>query len=408
MTRRRDHPDVRIALVTDTYAPQVNGVTTVCRRVVRVVRAAGHAAVVVAPAYPGAPAEPDGDELRIPSVPFPPYPQIRLSLPRHRTVRGFLDAFRPDLVHVATEGPLGALGRGYALRRRVPLVTSFHTHFAQYFRYYGAGVLSPVVWRWLIRFHEPARLTHTPGEAVRDELAARGIQHAVVWGRGVDTDHFRPERRSPGWRRWLAGGEDSVIVLHVGRLAREKNLGTLATAFLDAHARLGQRATFAIAGEGPGRRQLMARLPFARQLGFLDPAALATLYASADLCVLPSFTETCGLIALEAMASGLPVVAADAGGLRESVRHGHNGLLVPPRDAAAFAAATVELAIDPARRLDCRDGRPVQDHRDPRRLAAGGDDARLRCTADVRVASSRGPYCSAISLQACYTSAVCA
>jgi glycosyltransferase involved in cell wall biosynthesis len=254
------------------------------------------------------------------------------------------------VVHVAVEGPLGALGRRYALRHRIPLVTSYHTHFPEYARHYGGGVLAPLVWRWLIGFHGPAKLTQTPGEAVRDALVARGITHATVWGRGVDVDRFRPERRAEGWRRWLTKGAETPIVLHVGRLAPEKNLGTLAAAWRLAHARLEGRAVFVIAGEGPGRRRLLAQVPFARALGFLEPAALATLYASADLCVLPSFTETCGLVALEAMASGLPVIAADAGGLRESVRHGENGLLAPPRDAAAFADAIVALVSDHARR----------------------------------------------------------
>ena len=257
----------------------------------------------------------------------------------------FFDAFQPDLIHVATEGPLGALGRRYALRQGIPLVTSYHSNFQQYARHYGAGLLAPLVWRWLLRFHGAARLTHTPGEAVQQALAAAGLRHATVWGRGVDTQHFFPERRDERWRRWLSAGSDPVIVLHVGRLAREKNLAVLADAFTIAAERLGSLATFVIAGEGPMQRQLRARLPFVQWLGFLDPNSLATLYASADLCVLPSSTETCGLVALEAMASGIPVIAADAGGLRESVREGENGFLLPPADAVGFAAAIVALAV---------------------------------------------------------------
>ena len=154
-----------------------------------------------------------------------------------------------------------------------------------------------------------------------------------------------------GWRRWLAGGDDSVIVLHVGRLAAEKNLETLIAAWKLAREHLGQRATFVVAGEGPLAARLHAELPFVRQLGFLPRASLANLYASCDLCVLPSSTETCGLVALEAMASGLPVIAADAGGLRESVGHERTGLLVPPHDALAFAAAIEALVLDSGRRF---------------------------------------------------------
>jgi glycosyltransferase involved in cell wall biosynthesis len=267
-------------------------------------------------------------------------------------VAGFLDGFGPDVVHVATEGPLGLTGRRYAVKRQVPLVTSYHTNFPQYARHYGAGIAEPLVWKWLRWFHRPAVITQTPGEAVRDELGRRGIGHPVVWGRGVDTRHFNPGRRSAGWRRWLAGGDDTTVVLHVGRLAPEKNIDVLADSWRAAHERLGQRATFVLAGEGPDARRLLARLPWVRQLGFLERGKLADVYASSDICVLPSKTETCGLVALEAMASGLSVVAADAGGFRESIDHGRNGVLVAPDDATGFAAEILSLVISPQRRAD--------------------------------------------------------
>ena len=345
---------MRIALITDTYLPQINGVTTVVRRIADTARAAGHAVAIVAPRYPhgsgGDGGGGGGPELRVPSLPFPPYPSIRLSFPFRRHVAHFLDRFAPDLVHAATEGPLGVIGRRYATDRGLPLVTSFHTDFPQYARDYGLGALAPLVWRWLLHFHRPARMIQTPGIAVRDELVRRGLRNTVVWGRGVDTRHFRPDRRHAGWRRWMAGADDTVIVLHVGRLAPEKNLRVLVDAWNRAHRCLGPRATFVIAGEGPEAHYVATRAPFARQLGFLDRDTLADLYASADLCVLPSRTETCGLVALEAMASGLPVIAADAGGLAESVRHEENGLLVRADDARGFSHAIVTLALDAARR----------------------------------------------------------
>lgn len=288
--------------------------------------------------------------MRVPSLPFPPYPSIRLSSPVHRPVARFLDRFAPDLIHAATEGPLGVHARRYALTHDIPLVTSFHTDFPRYARDYGVGFLAPLVWRWLVHFHRAARLIHTPGIAIRDELVRRGLRHAVVWGRGVDTRHFRPDRRTVGWRRWLAGSDDAVIVVHVGRLAAEKNLGVLVDAWNRARRCLGPRASFVIAGGGPEAAAIAARAPFARQLGFLDRDSLAGLYASADLCVLPSRTETCGLVALEAMASGVPVIAANAGGLAESIRHDQNGLLVHSDDARGFSQAIVSLALDVERR----------------------------------------------------------
>lgn len=340
--------------MTDTYIPQVNGVTTVVHRIAQSLRAAGHGVAVVAPRYPRGADDSGGggrdDELRVFSLPFPPYPSIRLSFPLVRHVARFLDRFSPDLVHAATEGPIGVAARRYALRRGLPFVTSYHTDFPQYARDYGLPVLTPLVWRWLVRFHRPARLIHTPGVAVRDELVRRGLSNAVVWGRGVDTTHFHPGKRDPGWRRWLGGGDDAVIVLHVGRLAAEKNLKVLVEAWTRAHRFLGPRATFAVAGDGPLTQYIATHIPFTRQLGFVDRDSLAALYASADLCVLPSRTETCGLVALEAMASGLPVIAADAGGLRESVLSDVNGMLVRPDDARGFSQAIIALASDPARR----------------------------------------------------------
>ena len=347
---------MRIALVSDTYTPQVNGVTTVVARIARVLRDFGHAVVVVAPRYPGDGVMPAADELRIPSAAFPPYPAIRLSVPQFGPVARYLDAFEPQVVHVATEGPLGLTGRRYATQRRIPLVTSYHTNFPQYARHYGAGIAEPLVWKWLRWFHRPAVLTQTPGEAVRDELVQRGIGNPVVWGRGVDTKHFHPVRRSAGWRRWLAGGDDSAVVLHVGRLAAEKNIDVLAEAWSLARERVGQRATFVLAGEGPEARRLLGRLPWVRQLGFLERDRLAEVYASSDICVLPSKTETCGLVALEAMASGVAVIAADAGGFRENIAHGLNGMLVAPDDATGFASGILSLVINPYRRREIAAG----------------------------------------------------
>ncbi|HTH64191.1 MAG TPA: glycosyltransferase family 1 protein [Gemmatimonadales bacterium] len=345
---------MRIALTSDTYTPQVNGVTTVVHRIAQVLRAAGHAVAVVAPRYPRGSDDGGGggrdDELRVFSLPFPPYPSIRLSFPLDRQVARFLDRFAPDLVHAATEGPIGVAARRYALRRNLPFVTSYHTDFPQYTRDYGFPFLAPLVWRWLVRFHGPARQIHTPGVAVRDELVRRGLRNAVVWGRGVDTAHFHPSKRESGWRRWLGGGDDTVIVLHVGRLAAEKNLRVLVEAWTRAHRFLGPRAVFAIAGDGPEKQYIATNIPFTRQLGFVDRESLASLYASADLCVLPSRTETCGLVALEAMASGIPVIAADAGGLRESVLSDVNGILVRPDDARGFSQAIIALVGDATRR----------------------------------------------------------
>ncbi len=337
---------MRIALVSDTYTPQVNGVSTVLRRMVEALGTAGHDAVVVAPEYPDSQPGPGADELRIPSVGFPPYPAIRLSLPATDRVARFLDAFRPELVHVVTEGPLGFVGRGYALERGLPLVTSYHTHFPRYCRDYGLATLEPAAWRYIRWFHRPARVVQTPGQEARAQLVAHGLPQAVVWGNGVDTRRFHHGKRNETLRRRLGIADHQTAVIHVGRLAPEKNLDVLIQAFRTAHESLGDRARFLVAGDGPLSERVNLRLPWALRFGFVPVAWLADLYALSDLCVLTSETETCGLVALEAMASGVPVVAADAGGFRDTVVHGSNGLLVSAHDPSAFAAAVVGLTME--------------------------------------------------------------
>lgn len=339
---------MRIGLVTDTYTPQVNGVSTVLRRIAATLENAGHGVAVVAPRYPGHAAPPN--EMRAWSVPFPPYPAIRLAPPRQRRIAAFLDEFRPHVVHVATEGPLGAAGRRWAMRRGIPLMTSFHTNFPMYCRHYGAPWLEGTAWRWIRHFHAPARIVHAPGAAARAALHERGLTQTVVWGTGVDSGLFHHRKRDLLLRRELGIADDEVAVLHVGRLASEKNIATMVEAFALAHDALGSRARFVIAGEGPREGLIRRAAPFAIRLGFLPTERLAAVYASADICVLTSETETCGLVALEAMASGLAVIAADAGGFRENVAHGRTGRLVAPRDPRGFACAIVELALDDQRR----------------------------------------------------------
>ncbi len=342
---------MRIALVSDAYTPEVSGVVTVLRRIVAALRRAQHDVAVVAPEYPSSQPGTGSGELRVPSVAFPPYPAVRLSLPHPRRVARFLDGFGPDVVHVVTEGPLGLLGRHHALARGVPLVTSYHTHFPQYCRYYGVPSLASVVWSFLAWFHRPARFVHTPGEEARDALRRHGLVQVRVWGREVDVRHFSPANRDVATRRRFGARDDQVVVLHVGRLAPEKNLGVLAATFNLAAEALGPRAVFVVAGDGPRASRLYREAGFARVLGFLPPGDLARVYASADIAVLPSTTETCGLVALEAMASGLAVIAADAGGFRESIAHGRTGLLVPSDDPRAFAAEIARLALDATSRI---------------------------------------------------------
>ncbi len=339
---------MRILFCTDTFLPEINGVTTVLATMRDGLRRRGHEVFVAAPAYGPV----TGDEtrvLRLGAFPCPGYQQVRLSWPWGRGLGRRFDAFQPDLVHVVTEGPLGLFGRQYARRRGLPLATSFHTDFPRYAaRYLGSFAVRPTR-AWLRWFHRAARLTQTPSHVTRSELLALELANAVVWGRGVETSWFRPERRSEA-RRALLGATGRVLVLHVGRLAVEKDVATLIASFQAAHDRLGERAVFCVAGDGPCAGEVRAALPFARHLGFLARSTLADLYADADLFVFPSPTETCGLVALEALASGVPVIGANAGGIPESVRHGLTGALVAAGDVAAFRDAIEQLVEDEEQR----------------------------------------------------------
>lgn len=340
---------MRLIYFTDTFLPEINGVTTVLATMRDGLRRRGHAVQMVAPGYGTLTADEAGLR-RIPGIPCPGYPAVRLSWPWFRGIPAVADAAAPDLVHAVTEGPIGNFGRGYALKRRIPLVTSFHTDFPRYAgRYLGNWAVKPVreYLRW---FHRPALATQTPSAVTRAELQALGLSRAMVWGRGVDARHFTPNRRSESLRAEL-GATERTLVLHVGRLAVEKDPATLTSAFRQAHEVLGDQAVFCVAGDGPEAHAVREGLPFARHLGFLSRERLADLYAAADLFVFPSPTETCGLVALEALASGLPVVGAEAGGVRESVIPDITGALAQPGDGKAFAAAIVKLVRDSELRL---------------------------------------------------------
>jgi glycosyltransferase involved in cell wall biosynthesis len=348
---------MRILHCTDTYPPQVNGVSVVTALAVDGLLRRSIDVAVVAPDYPdtapmvfGATRAPTA-QLALPACDFPLYPGIRLAWPRPFAVERFARAFRPDLVHADTEFVVGRLGARVARKLGVPLVTSFHTDFAQYTASYGVPWLRGPVTRSLQSFHRRAARTFTPSSVTAGWLHANGLSRVEVWGRAVDVDVFHPARRSSSWRQRLNLG-DAVVFLHVGRLAAEKNVDLLLRGFAAARERLGDRAQLVIAGDGPSTRTLRAAAPPGTHfVGFIDRQRdLPALYASADAFLCASTTETLGLVILEAMASGLPVGAVAAGGVADHLRHEQNGLAFAP-DAAAVGDAIVRMARDSDLRL---------------------------------------------------------
>lgn len=338
---------MRLTLVTETYAPQVNGVSRTLGQLVRHMEAAGDRVQVIHPNYGHPPAGPDHLQVRSWVLPF--YREVSLPIPPFGPVHRAIDAFRPDLVHVATEATLGLSALRHARRRGLPTVSSFHTNFDQYCDHYRVGWARGAAWRYLRWFHNRTRETYVPSRATIDDLEARGFERLVLWPRGVDGTLFRPDR--PGrWkvREALGFGPDDVVIGHVSRLAAEKNALHLADALREvAGARPDVR--FLIVGDGPARAELESRMgPNARFVGYRGGEELADHYAAADLFAFASLTETFGNVVLEALASGLPAVAIRAGGVGEIVRSGETGILVGPSAPPSEMAGALIGLVDSA------------------------------------------------------------
>jgi glycosyltransferase involved in cell wall biosynthesis len=337
---------MRLTLVTETYFPQVNGVSRTLGQLVRVLTEAGDEVQLIHPDY----GEPSSDPSRylVRSVSLPFYKELLLPLPPFGGARRAIDAFRPDLVHIATEATLGLTLLRHVLRRKIPTVSSFHTNFDQYTAHYRVGWTRWAIWRYLRWFHNRTRETYVPSQSTLDDLAARGFERLVLWPRGVDAAVFRPDR--PGRDRVRAAlgfGPHDVVIGHVSRLAAEKNVGYLADA-LERVVAARPQAKLLIVGDGPSRRSLEARLGRAAAFaGYRSGDDLADHYAAADLFAFASKTETFGNVILEAMASGLPVVALRAGGPGDTIQDGVTGLLIDPAAPAQdFADALLRLVVD--------------------------------------------------------------
>ena len=255
-----------------------------------------------------------------------------------------LRAFAPEVVHIATESTVGFSGRAWTARAGLPLVTSFHTNFPAYLHAYHLGLLEPVVWRYLRWFHARSRVTLCPSRDTLEELEGRGFHARIrVWSRGVDTELFSPARRSSEVRARLAPGAEHVLV-HVGRLAAEKRVRVVLDAFRRVRAELGDRVALVFVGDGPEGARLRSEAGEGVHFtGFLHGVELAEAYAAGDLFVFASDTETFGNVCLEALASGLPAVVADRGGVRETVVPGRTGLRVRPGDPDGFAEGCLRL-----------------------------------------------------------------
>ncbi len=307
---------MRLCIVTDAWTPQVNGVVRTLEAVERELRRAGHDVLTIGP-----------DRFR--SLPCPTYPEIRLALFPTNELTRLIDAFHPDAIHIATEGPLGVLARRLCRKRSWPFTTSFHTRFPDYL---AARFGVPVGWtyRWLRGFHAAAARTMVATQSLEDDLAGRGFRNLVRWTRGVDTELFRPDYPVPPELAALP----RPLFLHVGRVAVEKNI--------EAFLQLDLPGSKALVGEGPQLAKLKELYPQAHFLGMRKGPELAACYAAADAFVFPSRTDTFGLVLLEALACGAPVAAYPVTGPLDVVGKAPVGVLDEDLRKAALSALNLD------------------------------------------------------------------
>jgi phosphatidylinositol alpha 1,6-mannosyltransferase len=349
---------VRIALFSEVYWPMVSGVGVTLLRLTKALQERGHQVRVYSATYSLPPGDPDRPEVhRSPSVPLFLYPDVQWAFPRLRDVMEDLSHFQPDVVHLATEFALGLAGLKAAKQLKLPVIASAHTDYDRYATRYGVDWALRLGWHYLRWFYGQAYRVLCPSSVYQEHLHRRGVTHTGIWSRGVDPREFHPHFRSEEYRTALGLQPDDLLVTYIGRIAREKNLKHLLTAW---ESLAGQQAPaqLALVGRGPLEDEIRRRqIPGVHVLGLMHDRALAEAYASADIFVFPSATETFGNSLLEAMGSGLPCLAAGAAGVMEFARHGGNAWLVQPNSSAALADGLRLLIDDPNLR---------------RKLAAGG------------------------------------
>lgn len=347
--RALDPQDLRIALFSGNYNYTADGVNRVLNRLVRYLEARGVGVLVVSPTVEKPAFDPAGTLLSAPSLPVPGRSEYRISLGLPGAVRDRLAAFCPHLFHLSAPDRLCLRAQKQAQKWNLPVLASFHTRFDTYLDHYGLGFLRGAWQRYAKGFYGACDRVLAPSQSMAETLEAEGIARQVgLWSRGVDCGLFDPARRSLEWRRAHGIGDDEIVVTFAGRLVREKGLGAFADT-LDQLREMGLPHRAMVIGDGPERETIRRRLPDAVHCGFLTGEALGQAYAASDIFFNPSRTETFGNVTLEAMASGLPTLCADATGSRNLVDHGVTGFLVK-EDGWAYVERLAQMLRDPALR----------------------------------------------------------
>jgi glycosyltransferase involved in cell wall biosynthesis len=346
---------MHVAVVSETYPPEVNGVARTVALMADGLRALDHTIQLVRPRQNGADVarRDDGyEELLRPGIPIPRYTQLKMGLPSGGALGRAWQSRRPDVVHIATEGPLGWSALGAARKLGLPVASDFHTNFHAYSRHYGAAWAARPVAALLRRFHNRCDCTMVPTDEMAEDLARLRFERLRVVGRGVNARTFSPERRRRELRAQWGADDDTLVVLCVSRFAPEKNFPLVIEAY-EAMRRINPGAKLVLVGDGPMLAELRRANTGSVIAGRLVNGELSAHYASADVFLFPSVTETFGNVTLEAMASGLAVVAYRYAAARQHLEHGRSALLAEPDDRAGFIAQAERLAREPglARRL---------------------------------------------------------
>ena len=341
-------PALTIALVTETYLPEVNGVAITIGRMVHGLLKRGHRIHMIRPRQGKQDAAQNGgaySETLVAGMPIPGYPQLKSGLPAKNLLLKLWRAQRPDVVHIATEGPLGWSALSAARKLGLPVSTDFHTNFHNYTQYYGIGLLKKPIAAYLRHFHNKAACTLVPTISLQQQLEHEGYQNVLVVSRGVDAELFHPAKRDTALRASWNADDDTPVVMLVSRLSPEKNLHVVVQAF-EQMRKLNPLLRLVMVGDGPARAELQKQHPHIIFAGMQTGEALAHHYASGDIFLYPSVTETYGNVTVEAMASGLATLAFDYAAAQQHIRHDVNGLLAPFADNDAFIAEARTLAND--------------------------------------------------------------
>lgn len=348
---------LRIAVVTETWPPEVNGVAMTLSKLIQHLGHRHHSIQLIRPRQnkqDEGHEETGWSELLLRGLPIPRYPQLKLGLPSKKALIKAWSTRRPDLVHIATEGPLSWSALQAAHILRLPVTSDFRTNFHSYCQHYGVGWLTKPIVAYLRKFHNRTAFTMVPTTEMKHQLEAMGFKNLRVVARGIDTQLFHPSKRSEVMRKSWNAKPDTIVLLSVGRLAAEKNLElTLQT--YQALKAAGRDVHMVFAGDGPMRGVTQAKCPEALFLGMCSHEQLATLYASADLLLFPSLTETFGNVTLESLACATPVLAFDCAAAGEFITHQHNGWLAHRDDRQSYIQTALAITADPHTLLRARE-----------------------------------------------------